>query len=180
MRSIVSRRSLLPLLVLAAAAAGAGRAEAQSLGFEAGLAGVENYAEFTPSLGVSLFLPLTDRFRGVVGYSHWIGCDGGECEEPRVGYGNRGVNAVGLFRLLGSRHGPSASLGAGAGLYERLRLRDGRSDAYWQEALTLSTELRLPVSYNSAAYVRGDLSFPESDNVPRWGFVRVGVDVGRF
>ena len=170
----------VPTLFALALALGAGRAEAQSLGFEAGLAGVENYSATTPSLGVSAFLPLTDRFKGVVSYSHWIGCDGGECEEPRTGYGNQGLNVLGLFRVLGGAHGTNASVGAGAGWYEMLRLEDGRSDSYFQEALTFSTELRIPVALNSAAYVRGDLSFPDDDTLPRWGFVRVGVDVGRF
>lgn len=155
-------------------------AAAQSLGLEAGLAGVENYSSTTPSIGVSAFVPFTDRFKGVVAYSHWIGCDSGPCEEPRVGYGNHGINLLGLFRLLGSSHGIHASLGAGMGWYEKMRLQEGRSETYVQQALTFSTELRVPVAMNSAAYLRGDISFPENGNLPRWGFVRVGVDVGRF
>jgi len=170
---------LLPLLGGALLAL-AGEARAQSLGLEAGVAGVENY-DPAPSLGVSLFLPLTDRFRGALSYSQWTGCDNNAgCEEPRVGYGNRGFNAMGLYRVVGTPYSASASIGAGVGWYERLRLRDGESDAYYEDALTFGGEIRFPVAFNSSTYLRADLSIPSDDHVPRWGFLRVGVDVGRF
>src|SRR5688500_8233586 len=77
-------------------------ASAQSIGLEAGVASVETFNGVRPNLGVSLFLPLTERFRVVVGASQWTGCPEGGCVEPRAGYGNRGLNVLGMFRAMGS------------------------------------------------------------------------------
>lgn len=175
-----ARLALLLLAPLLAVGGGAGEAAAQSVGFEVGLAGVQNYSADTPSLGVSLFLPLADRFRASVSYSRWTGCDSGACEDPQSGYGNQGVNVLGLFRLLGGERGVNASVGAGTGWYEMRRVVDAESERYWENALTLSGEIRVPVSYGSSAYLRADTSYPAEDSRPRWGFVRVGVDVGVF
>lgn len=173
-------RLLLGLLVAAAAggAVSPTRAGAQSLGLEVGMAGVENYTT-QPSVGASLFLPFTDRLKAAVSYSQWTGCPHQDCGDPRVGYGNRGLNVLGLVRVLGNR-GANASVGAGAGWYEMRRERDGRSDRYYQDALTFSSEVRFPVAYNSSTYLRGDVSIPSDDERPRWGFLRIGVDVGLF
>jgi hypothetical protein len=177
--SVLRGALLAGALALAGSLAAADPAGAQSVGFEAGLAGIENYDPVTPSLGVTLFLPLTDRLRAAASYSQWTGCDGNAgCEDPRTGYGNRAVNVLGLFRLVDV--GPALSVGAGAGWYEMLRLRDGRSDSYLQGAMTFSSEARFPVAYNSSTYLRGDLSIPTNDSAPRWGFLRLGVDVGIF
>lgn len=153
-------------------------ASAQRIGFEGGLAGIENYDEFTPALGLSLSAPVTDRFRASLSYAQWVGCDNNAgCDAPRVGYGNRGINAVGLFRVLGGSYN-NASLGAGVGWYERFRLRSGESERYWENAFTFSGELRRAVAYNSSVYLRGDVSVPDDDAQPRWSGLRVGVDVG--
>ena len=177
MRSAFSRTVGLVVFLLVSAAAS--RAEAQRIGLEAGLAGVENYSALNPSVGLSLFLPLTDRFRGVASVAQWAGCDGNneQCDEPRAGFGNRGFNVVGLYRVVGSS-ATNASVGAGLGWYEMLRIRDGESHSRYDEAVTLSAEARRAVAYNSSVYLRGDLSFPTDDNQPRWSFLRLGVDVG--
>jgi hypothetical protein len=178
MRSIAHRSAGLAFALLLLLAATANRAHAQRLGFEAGFAGVENYSGVSPSVGVSVFLPLTERFRGVASYSQWSGCDNSSgCGQPRSGYGNRGFNLVGLYRVAGTRN-LNGSLGGGAGSYEMLRVRDAKSQRYYQGALTLSGELRRAVAYNSAVYLRGDMSFPDTDNQPRWGTLKIGVDVG--
>lgn len=167
------------LAAIAALAAGAGPGlHAQRLGFEVGMAGVENYDGVTPALGVAAFVPLTDRFRAAASFSQWVGCDDTfGCEDPRAGYGNRGINLVGLYRVAGTRS-MNASLGAGIGWYEMRRVREGESHRYYQDALTLSAELRRAVAYNSAVYLRADTSFPSDENRPRWSGIRAGVDVG--
>jgi hypothetical protein len=170
---------LLLGLVLAAAAVSPAGAHAQSLGVEAGVAGVEDFTA-QPSVGATLFLPFTSRLRAAVSYSQWTGCPDDRCGDPRTGYGNRGLNVIGLFRVLGEHRGTNASVGAGAGWYEMRRLREGRSDRYYQDALTFSGEVRVPVAFNSTTYLRGDLSIPTDESEPRWGFVRLGVDVDLF
>lgn len=156
----------------------AGEAHAQSVGLEAGVAAVENY-DGSPNVGVSLFLPFTDRLRGIASYSQWTGCPHNDCTDPRTGYGNRGFNLLALYRVAGGRR-VSAAVGAGAGWYEMNRAVDGESESEYREALTFSTELRFPVAFNSSTYLRGDISFPHDDEQPRWGFLRLGVDVGLF
>ena len=179
MRTLLTRSSgLLGLLFLAVATA-APQARAQRIGLEAGIAGVEHYEPVSLSAGLSLFLPLTERLRFVATGSQWVGCDdsAGPCGGERSGFGNRGVNLLGLFQVAGSRDG-GLSVGGGVGWYEMYRLRDGESHRHFDDAITLSAEARRAVAYNSAVYLRGDLSFPTDDSQPRWSFLRAGVDVG--
>ena len=178
MRTILtSSAALLALLLLSVVVAP--EARAQRIGLEAGIAGVEHYDPVTLSAGLSLFFPLTDRLRLVAAGSQWVGCDdsAGGCGAERSGLGNRGVNLLGLFRVLGPRDG-GLSVGGGVGWYEVYRLRDGESRRRLDDAVTLSAEARRAVAYNSAVYLRGDVSFPTDDNRPRWSFLRAGVDVG--
>lgn len=159
----------------------ADRAAAQSIGLEAGVANVESFGDARPNLGATLFLPLTQRLRATVSVSQWTGCPEGGCVEPRAGYGNRGLNVLGMFRALGGERS-SLSLGAGMGWYEMNRLGDGETgmDTYYDEAFTFAAELRRAVAYNSAVYLRGETSVPTDDSVTRWGALRLGVDVRLF
>jgi hypothetical protein len=173
---------LLALSVLACALLATARpVAAQSVGLEAGISSVESFDGVRPTLGLSLFLPLTERLRLAVSGTQWTGCPETGCDEPRSGYGNRGLNVLGLFDVLGESR-TSVSLGAGMGWYEMKTLAAGESDSdtSYNEAFTFAVEVRRAVAYNSGLYVRGETSFPTDDEVARWGSLRLGVDVRIF
>lgn len=184
---MVRAKSRLPsrVAVLLAFAACAGLLEAesaaaQSIGIEAGVASVESFDGVRPALGVSIFLPLTERLRIAATGSQWTGCPEDGCDEPRSGYGNRALNVLGLFNAFGGGS-TDVSLGAGVGWYEMKRAEgtDG-SDSYYDEAFTFAVEVRRAVAYNSGMYLRGETSFPIEDSAARWGSLRLGVDVRVF
>jgi hypothetical protein len=183
---IISRKSITrgvaaATLALAACTALPGAASAQSIGLEAGIASVESFDGVRPALGLSLFLPLTERLRLAVSGSQWTGCPEGGCEEPRAGYGNRGLNVLGLFSIAeGNRM--EVALGAGMGWYEMKRPRAGETDSesFYDEAFTFAVEVRREVAYNSGLYLRGETSVPTDDSAARWGALRLGADVRVF
>ena len=155
-------------------------ASAQSIGIEAGATTVETFDGARPTLGISLFLPLTERLRLAGTGTQWTGCPDDGCDEPRSGHGNRGLNVLGLFTAVdGDR--TDLSLGAGMGWYEMKR-PDGSDDSesFYDEAFTFAVELRRAVAYNSGMYLRGETSFPTEDGGSRWSSLRLGVDVRMF
>lgn len=168
-------------LALALLALSAPRAEAQSIGIEAGATTVEGIDGVRPTLGVSLFLPLTERLRVGVTGTQWTGCPVDDCDEPYSGPGNRGLNVIGLFDLLGGER-TGVSLGAGLAWYEMKELRQGGEDdeTSYDEAFTFAAEIRRDVAYNSGVYLRGETSFPTSGSDARWSSLRLGVDVRVF
>lgn len=182
----MSRPSILRLLtisglVLGLAAAAVSPAHAQSIGIEAGASRVESFDGVRPALGVSLFLPLTERLRLAGTGTQWTGCPEEDCDEPRNGYGNRALNVLGLYTAV---DGPrtDVSLGAGMGWYEMKRQEAGGADSesYYDEAFTFAVELRRAVAYNSGMYLRGEASVPTDDSAARWMALRLGVDVKLF
>jgi hypothetical protein len=177
----IIRAVAVAVSVLTLSAVATARASAQSIGLEAGVASVETFNGVRPNLGASLFLPLTERFRVAVGVSQWTGCPVGGCVEPRSGYGNRGLNVLGMYRALGTDDA-SLSLGAGMGWYEMNRLgeAEGEMESHYEEAFTFAAEARRSVAYNSDVYLRGETSLPTDDSVTRWSSVRVGVDFRPF
>lgn len=178
----VARRALgMGVLALALMMVGAGDAAAQSVGIEAGVARVESFDGVRPALGISLFLPLTERLRLAVSGSQWTGCPEGGCDDPRTGYGNRGLNVLGLFNAFGGAR-TDVSLGAGLGWYEMKRADEGGTDSesYYDEAFTFAVEVRRAVAYNSGMYLRGETSIPTDDSAARWASLRLGVDVRVF
>lgn len=154
-------------------------AAAQSVGIEGGITTVETFDGVRPTVGISLFLPLTERLRLAASGTQWSGCPEGGCEEPREGYGNRGLNLVGLFTVVDGRR-TDLSLGAGMGWYEAHRAEGDGSDTRYEEALTFAAEVRREVAFNSGMYLRGETSFPLDDGDARWMSLRLGVDVRVF
>ena len=168
-------------LVLGLSAAASGIATAQSIGIEAGASQVESFDGVRPALGLSVFLPLTERLRlGATG-TQWTGCPEGGCDDPHTGYGNRGLNVLGLFTAVDGRR-TDLSLGAGMGWYEMKRPEEGgtNSESFYDEAFTFAAELRREVAYNSGMYLRGEASVPTDDSSARWMSLRLGVDVRLF
>lgn len=182
----MSRPSILRLLtlsgiVLGLAATSSTSAHAQSIGLEAGVSRVESFDGPRPALGLSLFLPLTERLRLAGTGTQWTGCPEEGCDEPRSGYGNRALNLLGLFTAVdGAR--TDLSLGAGIGWYEMKRPEEGGADSesFYDEAFTFAAELRREVAYNSGMYLRGEASVPTDDSAARWMSLRLGVDVRLF
>ena len=178
-----SRRPVIGggLLLLGLVAAAPRPATAQSIGLEAGISRVESFDGVRPALGLSLFLPLTERLKLAVSGTQWTGCPESGCDEPRSGYGNRGLNVLGLFNVLGESH-TEVSLGAGMGWYEMKELEEGGtgSETSYDEAFTFAVEVRREVAYNSGLYLRGEASVPTDDDNARWGSLRLGADVRIF
>lgn len=168
-------------LLLGLVALSAHRAQAQSIGIEAGASTVESFDGPRPTLGLSLFLPLTERLRLAVTGTQWSGCPVEDCDAPRSGFGNRGLNVVGLFDLIADRH-TGASVGAGIGWFEMKELTEGgtATETSYDEAFTFAAELRRAVAYNSGVYLRGETSFPTDGGDGQWSSLRLGVDVRVF
>lgn len=168
-------------LLLALTAFDARDAGAQSIGLEAGASSVEGLGGARPTLGLTIFLPLTERLRlGVTG-TQWTGCPVADCDDPYSGPGNRGLNVVGLFDVLGGGRA-GVSLGAGMGWYETKEAAGGGADTdtSYEEAFTFAAELRRAVAYNSGLYLRGETSFPTDGGDARWSSLRLGADVRIF
>lgn len=173
------RIGLAAALLLGLLALQARPAVAQSIGIEGGVTTVETFDGVRPTVGISLFLPLTERLRLAASGTQWSGCPEEGCDAPRDGYGNRGLNLVGLFTVLDGRR-TDLSLGAGVGWYELHRADGDRSDTRYDETLTFAAELRREVAFNSGMYLRGETSFPIDDGDARWMSLRLGVDVRVF
>ena len=154
-------------------------AAAQSIGIEGGITTVETFDGVRPTVGISLFLPLTERLRLAASGTQWSGCPDEGCDDPREGYGNRGLNLIGLFTVLDGRQA-ELSLGAGMGWYEVHRADGNASDTGYDETLTFAAELRREVAFNSGMYLRGETSFPIDDGDARWMSLRLGVDIRVF
>lgn len=154
-------------------------ARAQSIGIEGGITSVEGFDAVRPTVGLTLTLPLTQRLHIAATGTQWSGCPEVGCEEPRDGFGNRGLNLVGLFTVLDGRR-TDLSLGAGIGWFEMQRVAGGESRSGYDEALTFAAEVRRDVAFNSGMYLRGETSFPTDGADARWLSLRVGVDVRIF
>jgi hypothetical protein len=169
------------VLLLGLVAAAPRTAAAQSIGLEAGISSIESFDGVRPTLGLSLFLPLTERLKLAVSGTQWTGCPETGCDEPRSGYGNRGLNVLGFFNIVGESR-TKVSLGAGMGWYEMKELEAGgtESETSYNEAFTFAVEVRRDVAYNSGLYLRGETSVPTDDDNARWGSLRLGADVRIF
>lgn len=176
----MTRAVLFVLLLLPALGGGASAQLARvTVGVEVGIAGAENQ-DVAPSLGLTLAAPLTERLRGSFTYAAWTGCDNNfGCDQPEAGYGNQAFSLLALYRALGTATS-GASVGAGLGWYEKFRTDQGQSERFLQEALALAAEWRRAVAYNSSLYLAGGVSIPTQSVTPRWGHLRVGVDVAVF
>ena len=155
-----------------------GGARSQSLGLEAGWAGVENYDPLSASFGLSIFAPLAERWSGSLTYTRWTGEDGNYGTDGFSGqgwtyFGNQGLNATVLYRVLGAER-LSWSLGGGLGLYDTFSEDAGERDHSLRTALTASTLWRYGLSPSTGVYVRGDISLHDVVR-PNWGFLRLGL-----
>lgn len=155
-------------------------ARAQSLGVELGVSAVENHDPATPTVGISLAWPMTDRFEGSLGYVGWFGRDGNRDDASLVDadfFGNHALVLGVLGRAWGDERG-EALLGAGLGQVEQIRRIDGRDRSRMDGTLVLSGVVRRAVGERTRVYVRGDLAAPTGyDVLPRWGFLRLGIDL---
>lgn len=155
-------------------------ARAQSLGIELGVSAVENHDPAAPTVGISLAWPMTDRLEGSLGYTGWFGRDGNRDDASLVDadfFGNHALVLGVLGRAWGDDHG-EALLGAGLGQVERIHRVDGRERSRMDGTLVLSGVVRRALGERTRVYVRGDLAAPTGyDTRPRWGFLRLGVDL---
>ncbi len=175
---MMTRFSSLALLL--AVAWTPAKLDAQSVGVEAGLAGIENYDPFTPSLGASLHIPVAERLSVSATYARWTGRDGNESAfappgVSRFGYGNQAFLITGLVRILGSE-GLTTSLGAGAGWFQHFTAVGGEAETHYDSTPVGTLVVRYPLNNRLAPYLRADVQIP-SEPVVHYGLVRLGVDI---
>lgn len=175
------RQGALTTTLAAAVLLAATPAAAQSVGLEAGLAGIENYDAFTPAFGASLRVPVWKRLGVSASYTRWTGRDGNEVYfgaggPMRLGYGNQALVVTGLFRAVGAEEGLSASVGGGLGWFQHFEDEGGRSVARYDRTPMGSLLVRYPAGRRVAPYLRADVQIPDGGYL-RYGLVRLGVDL---
>ena len=138
---------------------------AQSIGIEYGIAGVENFNPES-NLSLSLFLPFSEKFAGNLTYSHWPGEDGNytmNYNDPNSWtdgfyFGNTGLNLTILFKTY-RLDNISAFIGVGMGSYQRIELSESNYKRYfYQSAFTFNTILKYKINRNFSFYTKGLLS----------------------
>lgn len=169
-------------------------ASAQTLGIEAGLAGIENYDPFTLGVGATLTAPIVSRLSISASYARWFGRDGNEGAlgaggDLRLGYGNQAFLISGLVRVVGST-GTSMSAGAGVGWFQHFRIANGAipwpsgpegctgcSSESWYDATPVGTLMvRFGGSNRIVPYARADVQIPSVARL-NYGLIRFGAEV---
>jgi len=155
-------------------------ASAQTLGVELGLAGIENYDPFTPSVGATLTAPIVSRVSISASYARWFGRDGNEeflggGGDLRHGFGNQTFLISGLVRVLGST-GTSMSAGAGVGWFQHFRIVSGSSES-WYDATPVGTLMvRIGGLNQIIPYARADVQIPSVARL-NYGLIRFGAEI---
>lgn len=172
----------LAALVLAVTAVAVSPAFGQTtVGLDLGLAGIENYDPFAPSIGASITVPVVSRLSLSAAYARWLGRDGNEGflsagEDLRSGFGNQALLVSGLMRVIGAQHGTNLSLGAGVGLFQHYRIENGTSQSWYDATPTGSVLLRFANRGRFAPYIRADVQIPSQMRL-NYGLFRVGADI---
>ena len=161
---------------------------AQNVGFEFGVAGVENFAA-TTNFGVSLAWSLNKKFAASLSYSGWLGKDQNyvaDFNDPNTWtdtasyYGNNGLNAMLWYKPYKAQKF-SSFIGAGLGQYERVDLDRENNRAYWYDGtISAGLLLRYEISSRFSPYLKGLLSAPTIALQPRWAFLNLGFDFKAF
>jgi hypothetical protein len=162
--------------------------QAQSVGIEFGIAGVENFSA-TPNFGVLLAWSLNKKFAASLSYSGWPGNDDNYIEDyndPNVWtdsgsyYGNNGLNVMLWYKPY--KAGKFSSLiGAGLGQYEMIRLdRENNRSSWYDGSASAGLLLRYEVSPRFSPYLKGLISAPTPALHPRWAFLNLGFDFKAF
>lgn len=176
------RTATLIVLFLVVAAVAVHPASGQTtIGLDLGLAGIENYDPFAPSIGASVTVPVVSRLSLSAAYARWLGRDGNEGflsagEDLRSGFGNQALLLSGLMRVVGAQQGTHLSLGAGVGLFQHYRIENGTSRSWYDATPTGSVLLRFGSSGRFAPYIRADVQIPNEIRL-NYGLFRVGADI---
>jgi hypothetical protein len=135
---------------------GGNLAHAQSIGFEAGFAGVENYGlEF--NMGGSLLLPISEKAQCDISYYQWQGEDGNYTMDKESALlsdaglyiGNSGLNMLVLYKIKENKK-LSYFIGAGLGAYKINR-------TFWYDSTTIEGDIFIG-AFSIAAKVQHRLS----------------------
>ena len=162
--------------------------QAQRVGVEFGVAGVENFSA-TTNFGVALAWSLNKKFSASLSYSGWLGKDHNYVEDyndPNAWtengsyYGNNGLNAVLWYKPYAAGKF-SSFIGAGLGQYERIRLdRENNRSSWYDGSISTGLLLRYEVSSRFSPYLKGLISAPTTTLQPSWAFLNLGFDFKAF
>ncbi|MGE5400129.1 MAG: hypothetical protein ACM3S2_06980 [Ignavibacteriales bacterium] len=167
-------------------------ANAQSIGFDIGLSGSENYGKPNTSFGISLILPFNENFEGTLSFNQWRGEDGnytlskyynakGSVRMSGSFYGNKGLNLLVNYKYY-SISNISFLCGAGLGQFEMLEwLENNEVEKSFTGAITIvPLYVKMSLSERSRIYARGTLSAKTNKLVPDWGTINFGVEFRPF
>ncbi len=163
---------------------------AQNLGFEIGIAGVENFGG-EPNFGLSINLPLNDRVTGDLSYNHWQGGDGNygyalarpaTCRYGTYFWGNNGLNLT-IFYKIYRKDKFSISLGSGLGRYQMIDFKIVDSlfnynlSTYYLSTFSISTLLKYKISERRAIYGKVLVNTTSLTVRPDWAIFNLGIEL---
>ncbi|MGE5429669.1 MAG: hypothetical protein ACM3QX_01245 [Syntrophomonadaceae bacterium] len=162
--------------------------KAQSIGFDFGIAGTQNYGEPNAAFGVSIIMPFGGNFEGVLSYHQWRGEDDNYTlakEHNKAGnnfwygtfFGNKGLNLLVNYRYY---NGGRLSLLCGAGLsqFEMLDMQNTISaqTTFYGAVTIIPLYVKYQVTDRLSIYTRGSLSGMINEFIPDWGLLNIGIE----
>jgi len=167
---------------------------AQTLGFDIGVAGVENF-ETSWNRGIQLMIPLTNKIDINISYSQWFGEDGNfefETDSTIFDYsglyfGNSGINTMFLFTIYKDRK-VTFFIGPGIGNYQRINVSNHQKYRIYESAFSVNLIQKFHLTKRLNIYSKGTLSFAnfgfEFDGIVpyglNWAFFNLGLEYKVF
>lgn len=164
---------------------------AQSISFDFGIAGAQNYGEPNAAYGISVVMPFSGNFEGVFSIYKWRGEDDNYtlAKKPNPGikylygtfYGNKGMNLLVIYKYF-STESLSLLCGAGFSQFEMLEVREAiaAQTKYYGAVTIVPLYVKYHATERVSLYTRGSLSAKVTKFVPDWGLLNLGIEARIF
>lgn len=168
------------------------KSTAQSIGFDVGIAGAQNYGEPNAAFGFSVNMPFGANFEGVFSIYKWRGEDDNYTLTKKHNsagtnywygtfYGNKGTSLLVNYKYFSSDR-LALLCGAGFSQFEMLEM-PGLPEAqtkYYGAVTIVPLNVKYHLSGRVSLYTRGSLSAKVTKFVPDWGLLNMGIEARIF
>lgn len=164
---------------------------AQSIGFDFGIAGAENYGEPNADFAIAIIMPFGGNLEGVLSYHQWRGEDDNYTlakEHNKTGsnfwygryYGNKGINLLINYKYFSSGR-LTLLCGVGLSQFEMIETVEVRrmpeaQTLYYGALSIVPLYLKYGLTDRLSIYTRGTLSSKVTKFIPDWGSLNIGVE----
>lgn len=163
---------------------------AQSIGFDFGIAGAENYGKPNASFGISLMMPFNDKLEGILSYNEWRGEDGNYTLAKKGStngitylygsfYGNKGLHFALNYKYFSSEKF-SLLFGAGLSQFEMIELNYTINKLFIGALTIIPLQAKYSLNERLSITIKGSLSSKTTHLVPDWGLLTTGIEYKPF